>query len=95
MRESDSFFKEFGLLDDKAFEENIIPKKYKELTMVAISIVEKCEECIQYHLEESNKAGALKEEIIEAIKMGMMAGGSVTYPYVRHAFRCLKEYFQL
>jgi len=91
MRETDPFFKEFGELDDKAFEDNVIPKKYKELTMVAISIVAKCEECIEFHIGESNTTGATKDEIVEAVKMGMMAGGSVTYPYVRHAIKIMAE----
>ena len=89
MRETDPFFKEFGELDNRAFSENVIPKKYKELTMVAISIVEKCEECIEFHIGECVAAGASKEEIIEAVKMGMMAGGAVTYPCVRHAFKIM------
>ena len=91
MRETDPFFKEFGELDDKAFAGNVIPKKYKELTMVAISIVEKCEECIEFHIGESKKSGASKEEIVEAVKMGMMAGGAVTYPYIRHAFKVMAD----
>ena len=91
MRETDPFFTEFGQLDDKAFEGNVIPKKYKELTMVTISIVEKCEECIEYHISESKDAGASKDEIVEAVRMGMMAGGSVTYPYVRHAFKAMVD----
>ena len=91
MREADPFFKEFGELDDKAFEENVIPKKYKELSMVAISIVAKCKECIEFHIGESNTAGATKDEIVEAVKMGMMAGGNVSYPYVRHAFKVMVD----
>ena len=67
IRETDPFFKEFGELDDKAFEGNVIPKKYKELTIVAISIVEKCEECIEFHIGESKNAGASRDEIIEAV----------------------------
>jgi AhpD family alkylhydroperoxidase len=89
MRETDPFFAEFGDLDNKAFKENAIPKKYKELAMVAISIVEKCVECIELHIDESKKAGATKDEILEAVKMGMMAGGAVTYPFVRHAFKIM------
>jgi AhpD family alkylhydroperoxidase len=91
MKESDPFFKEFGLLDDKVFEGGVIPKKYKELCMVAISIQSKCSECIDFHVLEAIKVGANKDELIEAVKMAMMAGGSLTYPYVRHAFDILIE----
>ena len=91
MKNTDEFFREFGLLDDKAFSEGAISKKYKELFLVAISIVQKCEECITYHIEECLKAQAGKQELIEAIKIGMMASGSTSYPYVRKAFAKLKE----
>ena len=91
MKESDEFFKKFGLLDDVAFEGNIVPKKYKELTMISISIVSMCEECISYHIQQALKAGATKEEMIEFIKMGMMSRGSVSYPYVRLAFKELRD----
>jgi AhpD family alkylhydroperoxidase len=86
MKNSDEFFKEFGLLDDEAFKGGVIPKKYKELTMITVSIAVKCEECIAFHVQESISAGASKEEITEAIKMGLMASGSTGYPYARRAF---------
>ena len=90
MKNADKFFKDFGIVDDDAFSEGAIPKKYKELTMVAVSIVSKCEECIEYHIKECLKANSSAPEIIDAIKMGLMAGGSVSYPYVRHSFKVLK-----
>lgn len=34
---------------------------------------------------------ANKEEIIEAIKIGVIAGGSITYPNARFAFEILRE----
>lgn len=89
MVESDSFFKEYGILDDTIFNDNIIPKKYKELSMISISIVQKCKECIEYHIEETIKAEADKNEIIESIKIGMISSGSTSYPYVRFAFSIL------
>ncbi len=91
MRNSDDFFKKFGKLDDEAFAPGVIPKKYKELTMISVSIVSKCTECITYHIEQSIKEGATLPELIEAIKMGMMAAGSTTYPYIRHSFSVLFE----
>jgi len=91
MKKTDNFFKDFGRVDDDAFSEGVIPKKYKELTMVAVSIVSKCEECIEYHIKECIRMNSSTLEILDAIKMGMMASGSVTYPYVRHSFKILKK----
>jgi AhpD family alkylhydroperoxidase len=91
MNETDDFFSEYGLLDDKVYGEGAISKKHKELFLLAISIVQKCEECIDYHLDECIRQGAVKDEIIESIKMGMMSGGTTSYPYIRKIFALLNE----
>ncbi len=85
LADSDNFFSEFGLLDDKVYSEGAIPKKYKELTGLSISIFSKCEECIAYHIQNCKKQGCSKNEIVEAIKIAVVGGGSVTYPWARKA----------
>ena len=87
----DSFFTEFGELDDKVYSDSVIPKKYKELTGLTISIFSKCEECIIYHLQGCKDAGATKEEIVETIKIAVVGGGSVLYPWVRFMVKQMKE----
>lgn len=91
MSESDSFFNQFGELDDNVYSNGAIPKKYKELTGLAISVLTRCDECVLYHLQGCISENANKEEIIEAIKMGVIGGGSITYPTARFAFKTMKE----
>ncbi len=93
MAEEDHFFTEFGLLDDHAYSDGAIPKLYKELTGLSISVFSKCEECIVYHIQNCKEEGATKTQIIEAIKLGVIGGGSVTYPWARKAFAFLNELF--
>lgn len=90
MNSSDDFFAQFGQLDDNVYAEGAIPKKYKELTGLSISILSRCEECILYHLQGCASAGANKQEIVEAIKMGVVGGGSITYPSARLAFKAME-----
>ena len=66
MINSDNFFKDFGKIDDDAFSEGNIPKKYKESTMLTVSIVSKCKECIEYHIKECLNANTNKNEIMES-----------------------------
>lgn len=87
---SNPFFADFGQIDGTAFAEGVISKKHKELTMVTVSIVVKCEPCIEFHVREAFEAGADLKEVVEAIKMGLMASGSTGYPYARHAFGVMK-----
>lgn len=89
--DADSFFKEFGELDNKTYCNGAISKKNKELMGLAISVVTRCNECILYHLEGSIKAKVTLEEITEAIKIGVIGGGSITYPNARFAFEMIDE----
>jgi AhpD family alkylhydroperoxidase len=91
MLDSDEFFETFGKLDDLTYSDGVIPKKYKELTGLSISILTRCEECILYHVQGCLAEKATKQEIIEAIKIGVMGGGSITYPSARLAFKTLKD----
>lgn len=90
MRSEDPFFAEFGRVDDLAMADGAISTKHKELTMVAISIVQKCDECIAFHVGEARAAGASRAELVDAVKIGLMAGGSTGYPYARRVFQILE-----
>ena len=89
LADSDHFFSEFGLLDDKVYSKGAIPKKYKELTGLSISIFSKCEECIAYHIQNCKEQGCSIDEIVEAIKIAVVGGGSVTYPWARKAIEIM------
>lgn len=91
MVENDTFFQQFGDLDDKVYSDGAISKKNKELMGLAISVVSRCNECILYHINGCIQAEANKAEIIEAIKIGVIGGGSITYPNARFAFEMLEE----
>lgn len=91
MGSNDDFFKQFGFLDDDVYADGAIPKKYKELTGLSISILSRCDECILYHIQGCITEEATKDEIVEAIKIGVIGGGSITYPSARRAFSILKD----
>ena len=91
MSEQDQFFKNFSDLDQTVYSNGAIPKKYKELTGLTISILTRCDDCVVYHIENCITEGASKDELIEAIKMGVIGGGSITYPTARLAFSIMKD----
>ena len=91
MAGSDDFFEQFSKLDDAVYAGGAIPKKYKELTGLSISVLSRCEECILYHLQGCIAEYATREEMIEAIKIGVVGGGSLIYPSARFAFEALTE----
>jgi len=53
-----------------------IPAKYKELTGVTVSVVIRCEPCLAHHINMAVRAKAGRREVIEAMRLGLVAGGS-------------------
>ena len=91
MMEADTFFREFGALDDGVYAEGAIGRKHKELTGLAISVTTRCDECVLYHLGGCWREGARQAEIVEAIKIGVIAGGAITFPNARFAFAAMED----
>ena len=53
-----------------------IPAKYKELTGVTVSVVIRCEPCLVHHINMAMRAKARRGEVVEAMRLGLVAGGS-------------------
>lgn len=89
--EEDDFFKKFSALDNETYQVNVLDKRQKELIGLTISIMSRCEECILYHLEECQKADVTRDEVMEVVKMTVIGGGSVLYPFARKVLKLLDE----
>jgi AhpD family alkylhydroperoxidase len=57
-----------------------IPGEYKQLTGISLSLVKLCDDCLDSHIRQSVALGATKGEILEAMRIGMLTGGSVALP---------------
>jgi len=88
---ADLGMKRFFHLDTQAYEEGALPKKTKELLGLTASLVLRCDDCILYHLMQCFEAGFTDEEIVEALHVGLIVGGSITIPHIRRALRSLDE----
>ena len=69
-----------------------IPAKYKELTGVTLSIANRCDPCLVYHIRMALAAGATKEEFVESIRLAILSAGSITIPTARYGYRLLREH---
>ncbi len=76
----------FDALYQKTWGGGAIPEKYKQLAGISISIVERCETCLCWHMKQAVRLGAKRAELIEAIRLGLLTGGSITIPTVRKAY---------
>jgi AhpD family alkylhydroperoxidase len=86
-------YKAFLELEAKAFADGTLKKKIKELMALSISIVTKCEPCMEWHLDQAIQAGATDEEIYETIDVAIEMGGGQAGAYARFVVKAL-EYFK-
>jgi len=56
-------------------DETALDLKTKELIAIIISIINRCETCIDYHVKRALDAGAKEEEIVGAISILMLMRG--------------------
>ncbi|PKA82097.1 AhpD family alkylhydroperoxidase [Ulvibacter sp. MAR_2010_11] len=73
-------------LDTNAYMEGVLPKKTKELLGLGNSMVLRCDDCVRYHLEECHKLKISKEEVVEALSISLLIGGTIVVPHLRRAF---------
>jgi ribonuclease HI len=84
-------YKRFYNLDTRAYENGSIPSKYKELMGLVGSAVLRCNDCIVYHLKNCVDLRCTREEINEALNIGLVIGGSIVIPHLRYALEALEE----
>ena len=73
-------------LDTNAYAEGALDVKTKELLGLVASAVLRCDDCVKYHLEASHKIGITKEEMMEAMGVATLVGGTIVIPHLRRAY---------
>ena len=73
-------------LDTNAYMPGTLDVKTKELLGLVASAVLRCDDCIKYHLETSHKEGLKKEEVMEALGIATLVGGTIVIPHLRRAY---------
>ena len=83
--------KRFFALDHQAYEPGPLGTKTKELLGLVASTVLRCDDCITYHLVRRGAEGWNRDEVIDALNVALIVGGSITIPHVRRAFARMRE----
>ena len=83
--------KRFFALDHQAYEPGELDTRMKELLGLVASMVLRCDDCITYHLIRCGEVGWRRGEVIEALNVALLVGGSITIPHVRRAFARMRE----
>tara|TARA_R110002073_G_scaffold187366_1_gene345987 strand:- start:6059 stop:6406 length:348 start_codon:yes stop_codon:yes gene_type:complete len=86
LADNNKIIKRIFNLDTNAFKEGALDVKTKELLGLVASTVLRCDDCIKYHLESSYKEGLRKEEVVEALSIATLVGGTIVIPHLRRAY---------
>ncbi|WP_299226373.1 carboxymuconolactone decarboxylase family protein [uncultured Psychroserpens sp.] len=86
LEDNNKIIKRIFNLDTNAFTEGVLDKKTKELLGLVASTVLRCDDCIKYHLQSSYDEGLNKEEVVEALSIATLIGGTIVIPHLRKAY---------
>lgn len=91
---ADNFLvKRFYNIDHNTYLEGALPAKYKELMGLVVSAGLRCDDCINYHIIQSYRLGATREEQQESLNVALVVGGSIVIPHLRRAYELLTELY--
>ena len=82
---------EFAALSKAVKDSPVVPVKEKEYVALAIAVSQRCEPCINFHVEALMKAGASREELGDVLAMCIQMGGGPAVMYAAHALACWDE----
>ncbi|MGP1345952.1 MAG: carboxymuconolactone decarboxylase family protein [Phycisphaerales bacterium] len=85
----------FLSLDSAAYRDRVseggLDGATKELLGLVASAVLRCDDCINYHIDQAVKAGWTREQIEDAMNVALVVGGSIVIPHARRALLILDE----
>lgn len=82
--------KRFFALDERTYEDGALAGVTKEMMGLAASAALRCDDCVTYHLARCVEKGATDEEILEALNIALIVGGSIVIPHLRRAVDVLE-----
>jgi len=82
--------KRFFNMDTNTYKDGALDTKTKELLGLVASTVLRCNDCIDYHLEQCAKTGSSKAEIVDSLNVALLVGGSIVIPHLRHAVETIE-----
>ena len=86
-------YEAFLAMQTATYRDGALPRKTKELIAVGVSVVIDCESCMQWHIDQAARCGASKEEILQAVEVGIEMGGGRATVSARFALEVMEEVF--
>ena len=86
LSDNNKIIKRIFNLDTNAYIEGALDVKTKELLGLVASAVLRCDDCVKYHLETCYKLGLTKNQVVEALGIATLVGGTIVIPHLRRAY---------
>ena len=84
--------KGFAALSAGAMADGTLDKKSREYVALAIAVTQRCEPCINLHVEALIKVGCTREELGSILAMCVQMGGGPALMYCAHALAAWDEF---
>lgn len=81
----------FWALDSRTYEAGALDERTKELLGLATSTVLRCDDCVTYHIIRCIQLGVTDDELLEALNVALVVGGSITIPHIRRAVETIDQ----
>ena len=91
LAEDNRVIKRVFSVDSLTYEDGALPVKTKELLGLTASMVLRCDDCVSYHIGQCVESGCTKEEIVEAMSVALVVGGTIVIPHLRRAIEFMDE----
>lgn len=91
LAEDNRVIKRVFSVDSLAYLDGALPAKTKELLGLTASMVLRCDDCVSYHIGQCIASGCSKDEIVEAMSVALVVGGTIVIPHMRRAIEFLDE----
>ena len=92
LAEDNRVIKRIYSVDSLAYDgDGALPRQTRELLGLVASLVLRCDDCVKYHLVEARSAGSSRRELVEAMSIGLVVGGTIVVPHLRRAVEFLDD----
>lgn len=91
LAEDNRVIKRVFSVDSLTYEAGALPVKTKHLLGLTASAVLRCDDCVSYHIGQCIESGCTKDEIVEALSVALVVGGTIVIPHMRRAMEFLDE----
>lgn len=83
--------KRFFGVDTLTYEPGALDARTKEMLGLVASMVLRCDDCIDYHVQQCRKEGVSDAEMFDIFSVALVVGGSIVIPHLRRAVAFLDE----